>query len=121
MSILNFDDSTVTKFLSEQGTAVLGVEDVRFNGSLVKVTITVENYTSLLADNGPDNYDVESIATLKMFANDGDVIAFDYNDDSFTVLITWHEYMSHKSYTRNYKVQGQSLTIAIGTPYSDER
>lgn len=121
MNKLDFSDSSVSKFTTEKNAAILEVKDVRYNGALVKVTIKVENYTSLQTDNGPENYDFQSIPTLEKMTDDGEVIVFDSNDVSFSVLITWTKYRPLNTYTRNYKIQGQSLTIDIGSPYPDER
>ena len=121
MNKLNFNDSAVAGFYTEHDTAVLEVHDVHCDGALVKVVITVEDYTTLQSDNGPDSVELEDIPTLEMLTDDGNVVVFESTEDSFSTLITWHEYKPLKLHTRNYKVKGRSLRIDIGAPYADER
>ena len=121
MKKLNFNDSTVANFSSDNDTALLEVDDVHHEGNLVKVNITVENYISLQSDNAPESHELTNISKLEMLSEDGNVIVFDSDETSFTVLITWHEYQPLKLTTRNYKVTGRELKFEIGEPYADKR
>lgn len=121
MEKLNFSDSSVVNFSSDNDTALLEVNDVHHEGNLVKVKITVEKYELLQSDNAPESHNLENIPKLEMLSEDGNVIVFEANDTSFTALITWHEYQPLKLTTRNYKVTGHELKIEIGEPYADKR
>jgi len=97
------------------------VGDVRCADSLVNISITVEDYTSLQVKD--ENSEYVTIGALEKVGQEGEVIVFnaDPDDNGFTVLIEWQWYQPRRSETRNYKVRGKAMKIDIGTPYPDKR
>jgi len=121
MKNLDFDDSAVTNFYTNQSKVILEVDDVHLDESLVKVIITVENYSSLQTVNANNNLDLLPITELKMLSGDGNILDFDHDDTSIEVLIIWHEYMPLKLTTRKYRIEGEQVIVDVGKPYPDKR
>lgn len=121
MSKYYFSDSTVEKFVTEHGTAILVLSDVRYEDALVKLSITVDEYTFLQENDGTEGCEFISVSKLEMPTPTGEALSFSSSDDGFEALIQWDSFKPRKSFTRSYNVRGKSVVVDMSTPYTDKR
>lgn len=121
MSNFYFSDSTVEKFVTEQSTAILVLSDVRFDDALVKLSITVDEYTLLQENDGAKGSEFVSVSKLEMPTPTGEALSFSSSEDGFEVLIQWDSFKPRKTFTRSYNVRGKSVVVDMSTPYPDKR
>lgn len=118
MSKFRFPHSTVEKFTTAEGAAILVVSDVRYNNALVEIKISVDGYT-LLQENKGTEY--ENISKLEMQTQTGEVLNINTSEDGFEALIQWDSFQPVKVFTSSYNVRGKSISFEVGEPYPDER
>lgn len=121
MNNFYFSDSIVEQFVTDQSTSLLVLSDVGYNGALVKLSISVKGYTLLQELDDKEGSKYQTLSKLEMRAPTGEALNVEIGKDGFNALIQWDWFQPRKSSTSSYIVRGQSATVDIGIPYSDDR
>ncbi|MBU2714458.1 hypothetical protein [Zooshikella harenae] len=106
MSQLNFHESTITKFATDNASLIIELEDVKTSSSIINMSIEVQNISTIIVDSHKQQY-------LSMPAPDGEVLSLELKDSSLNLLVEWNDFKKNNSFTHNYIVEGENVIINL--------